>query len=472
MLVKAEDLGTNPLSATVPVNLVITDDNLYAPSFVAPSNRQISIKEDKSVGTLIETFQAQDNDYGLNAEIEYEITSGNEEELFKIGKNTGTLSVKGELDYETSRDHSLVITARDKALHVKETTISYLIRLIDVNDNDPVFGQPHDVVYVPENSQRGTQVYHAVAVDIDSPENAIIKYAFVGGDLSKFQIDTTTGLVTTKGDLDYEQKDSYTLTIMAMNPDSAHKSTMTLTVNIEGVNEYVPRFTQDAYSFTISESAETKTSVGRVHAEDNDKGPDGIVNYFLIGDSNAKGFKVDPRTGDILVSGKPDYESSPRITLQVLAKNWGSVKGNDTDTCVVHITVEDANDPPTFTQNVYQGTVMEDVMAAGVSIVVVRAEDSDFDAADRTFSYVVLSGNEDGLFKIHPTSGLVSTTGNGKFDRETLAIYNVTVGAVDTGTPPETGMCSHYYTNTKCTCIQKHKDVYCCSLKKKNSSFF
>lgn len=439
VIVKAEDLGIDPLSATVPVNLVVTDNNLEAPSFVAPSTRQISIRENKEIGSLIETFQAQDRDNSLNGEVEYEITGGNEENLFTIGKNSGALSVKGELDYEKSREHNLNVTARDRGLYPKQSTISYRILLTDVNDNAPKFGQAEDSVYVLENSYRGTQVYQAVAVDIDSEVNAVIRYAFVGGDYNKFQIDVTTGLITTKGDLDYEQKDAYTLTIMAMNPDSIYQSTMTLIVNIEGVNEDVPRFTQDAYFFTISESAATKTSVGTVHAEDNDKGPDGIVNYFLIGDSNAKGFKIDPRTGDILVSGKPDYESSPMITLQVLAKNWGSVKGNDTDTCTVHITVQDANDPPSFSQNVYHGSIREDVRQADISIVTVQAEDNDHDQADKTFSFVILSGNSAGLFKIHPTSGLVSTTGNGNFDRETVSLYNVTVGAVDTGSPPETG---------------------------------
>lgn len=440
VIVRAEDLGATPLTATVPVNLVVTDENVYAPVFQAPTTRQIYIKENKELESLIETFQAQDRDYGLNAEVEYEITSGNEDQLFSIDKHGGALIVRGVLDYEASSEHSLQVTARDKALHFKETTIEYLIRLIDVNDNDPVFGQVTDVVYVEENSQRGTSVYQAVAVDRDSGDNAVIRYAFVEGDQNTFQIDITTGLVTTKGDLDYEQKDSYTLTIMAVNPDSVHKSTMMLTVNIEGVNEDIPRFTQDAYFFTISESAEARTSVGSVHAEDSDKGPDGVVNYFLIGDSNSKGFKIDPRTGDILVSGKPDYESSPSITLQVLAKNWGSVKGNDTDTCTVHITVEDANDPPKFAQKVYHGSIQEDIRQADITIVTVSAEDSDFDVADKTFVYTVLDGNTAGLFKINPATGLVSTTGNGQFDRETVALYNITIGAVDTGSPPETGI--------------------------------
>jgi hypothetical protein len=214
---------------------------------------------------------------------------------------------------------------------------------------------------------------------------------------------------------------------------------MSLTIYIEGVNEFVPKFEKPEYQFSISESAAPKTSVGQVRATDADNGPDGIVNYFLVGDSNAKGFKIDPRTGIILVSGRPDYESSPSITLQVLAKNWGSVKGNDTDTCVVHISVQDANDPPRFSRDIYQASVMENV-GADVSVITVVAEDNDFEPSDRMFSYVILSGNSPALFKINSKTGYISTTGAGSLDRETVSIYNITVGAVDTGTPPETGM--------------------------------
>jgi len=440
VIVKAEDKGSIPLSATVPVNLVVTDENIYAPEFVAPVSRQITIQEDKAVGTLIENFRATDKDFGLNGEVEFFITAGNEDGMFSMRQSSGDLSVSKALDYETRQDYRLSITAKDKALHPMERTISYLVKLQDVNDNNPVFRKATDTVYIEENSPRGVSVYQALATDADSGTNAAIEYAIVEPvTQNKFQIDSTTGLLTSKGDLDYETEQKYTLTIMAANRDSVHKTTMILYIMVDGVNEYVPRFTKNMYYFSISESADMSTSVGRVSADDKDAGFDGVVNYFLIGDSNAKGFKIDPRTGEILVSGQPDYESSPQITLSVLAKNWGSVKGNDTDTCEVVITVQDANDPPKFSQPMYQAYIREDTTRADVSVIRVEAVDSDFDAADKTFTYTLLSGNVGNMFKIGPTTGIITTTGSIDVDRETVAVYNLTVGAIDTGTPPETG---------------------------------
>lgn len=81
---------------------------------------------------------------------------------------------------------------------------------------------------------------------------------------------------------------------------------------------------------------------------DRDKGIDGVVYYYLIGFSNVKGFSVNYKIGDIFVFGKLDYESFLYVVLNVLVKNWESVKGNDIDICTVIISVEDVNDVLVF----------------------------------------------------------------------------------------------------------------------------
>lgn len=371
----------------------------------------------------------------------YGITGGDPDKLFELNADTGKLVVGKELDYEKAHDYSLTITARDQALLHKETSILYLVRLSDINDNDPVFLYESDEVFIMENSRIGTFIYQASAEDKDSGSFAHIEYAIVDdpSGLQKFRINENTGIITSRGTLDYEIKDSYTLTLLAMDSaDASRKSTMRLTISLTGVNEYIPRFEQDSYYFNISESAEPNTSVGKVTATDHDSGEDGIVYYFLIGESNLKGFKINPRNGEIIVSGKPDYESSPRITLTVLAKNWGSVKGNDTSVCTVHISVQDANDPPVFTMQIYQAHIPEG-SGAGTSVLQVTAEDYDYEPTDRDFTYVILGGTGSYMFRINSQTGLIETTGQGELDRETVPIYNITVGAVDSGSTSETG---------------------------------
>ena len=442
LTVKAQDKGTVPQDSSVSVLLTVTGRNNYTPQFRSPGTPQTSIPEDKSVGSLVETFSATDSDDSLNGVVMYEISNGDPDGLFELNLNTGKLTINKELDYEKAPEYLLNITARDKGLLYRETSIIYRVQLVDINDNDPAFTKDSDEVYIEENSRVGTFIYQAIAIDKDSGNNAIIRYSIASESEGKrkFKINENSGIITSKDDLDYETKDSYTLILMAMDGlDSSRKDTMILTVNLLGVNEYIPSFEKDSYYFSISESATPNTSVGKVTATDLDGGEDGIIYYFIVGEGNLKGFKINPRNGEIVVSGKPDYESSPRITLTVLAKNWGSVKGNDTSTCTVHISVQDANDPPEFSSPIYQASIPEG-SSAGTSVVKVTAED--YDPTDRDFDYVILAGDEGSLFQINGQTGLIKTTGRGVLDRETVAIYNITVGAVDTGSPPMTGMCN------------------------------
>jgi hypothetical protein len=82
------------------------------------------------------------------------------------------------------------------------------------------------------------------------------------------------------------------------------------------------------------------STVVTIHASDRDKGVDGVVYYYLVGSSNLQGFALDPLSGSVRVVQRPDYESSPSILLMAIAKNWGSVLGNDTDYCYINITVQ------------------------------------------------------------------------------------------------------------------------------------
>jgi hypothetical protein len=43
---------------------------------------------------------AEDKDIGMNGEVWYNITKGNNEGLFELGKNSGVLTVNGNIDRE------------------------------------------------------------------------------------------------------------------------------------------------------------------------------------------------------------------------------------------------------------------------------------------------------------------------------------------------------------------------------------
>lgn len=434
--IRAVDKGVPPQQDEATVLLTVTSDNLYTPVFSALSF-QVIIPENDPVGSVILTVAATDKDEGPNGMIRYMISSGNEDSKFGINSTTGALRILEPLDYDTVNRYHLNVTATDLGFEPHQATAMITIALTDVNDNPPKFNQTLFKAYIPENSPPMTLVYRVEAFDIDSPKNSIIQYSITrGSGKDVFTIDSKTGNIYSKTRLDYEEKDQYMLEILAANPDSPMFGSTKVTVYVTGVNEFYPQFIRPVFHFEISESSEVGTSVGTIQATDLDAGDDGKVYYLFVGSSNDKGFSIGSETGVIMVSRRLDRETQNRVVLTVMAKNAGGIRGNDTDEAQVIISIQDGNDPPEFLQSEYHAKISEG-QRPGTNVITVKAVDTDVRPQNNQFSYSIISGNLEKAFKIDPQTGSIETTV--ELDREKIPSYSVVVGAIDIGTPPQTG---------------------------------
>uniref|UniRef100_A0ABI7X939 FAT atypical cadherin 4 n=1 Tax=Felis catus TaxID=9685 RepID=A0ABI7X939_FELCA len=437
--VTARDKGNPPLSSQATVQIIVTEENYHTPEF-SQSHMSATIPESHSIGAIVRTVSARDRDAAMNGLIRYSISSGNEEGIFAINSSTGILTLAKALDYELCQKHEMTITATDGGWVARTGYCSVTVNVIDVNDNSPVFFPDEYFPTVLENAPSGTTVIHLNATDADSGTNAVIAYTVQSSDSDLFVIDPNTGVITTQGFLDFETKQSYHLTVKAFNvPDEERCSFATVNIQLKGTNEYVPRFVSKLYYFEISEAAPKGTIVGEVFASDRDLGTDGEVHYLIFGNSRKKGFQINKKTGQIYVSGLLDREKEERVSLKVLAKNSGSIRGADIDEVTVNVTVLDANDPPIFSLNIYSVQISEGV-PTGTHVTFVSAFDSDSVPSWSRFSYFIGSGNENGAFSINPQTGQITVTA--ELDRETLPVYNLTVLAIDSGTPSATGSAS------------------------------
>uniref|UniRef100_A0A3B5RCH3 Protocadherin Fat 4 n=1 Tax=Xiphophorus maculatus TaxID=8083 RepID=A0A3B5RCH3_XIPMA len=434
--ITARDKGNPPLSAQTTAKIVVTEENHHTPEF---SQSQISatVPESLAVGTAIRTLSARDKDKEMNGLITYSITSGNDKGLFTLNSKTGVLSLANSLDYEEQHQHELRVSATDGGWIAKSSYVSVTVQVTDVNDNPPVFDPDEYFPSVQENVPSGTTVLKMNATDRDSGLNAVMAYVIQSSDSDLFVIDPNTGTITTQGFLDYEAKQVYHLTVKAFNvPDEERCSFANINIQLKGANEYVPRFVSKQYYFEISEAAPRGTVVGEVFASDRDQGEDGVVYYLIFGRSRKKGFGINKKTGQIYVTGTLDREKEEKVSLKVLAKNAGSIHGADIDEVFVNVTILDANDPPVFTQDLYDVQVSEGLSPGGL-VTFVSAEDSDSVPSWSRFSYSIDPELNKNVFTINPKTGQVSVAA--QLDRETTPVYNLTVLAVDTGTPPATG---------------------------------
>lgn len=204
-----------------------------------------------------------------------------------------------------------------------------------------------------------------------------------------------------------------------------------MNVTILDVNDNPPVFSMSpVLQLDVREDEPVYNALYFARAHDLDKGNNGKIKYRLEGGAHNT-FSIDQNEGQITLIKKLDYELETRYELVVIAEDMGtpiSLSANMTLT----VNVKDVNDnAPYFDRKVYNFYVSENVPASH-TIDVVQALDPDSDHNGR-ISYTFKDNRYKSLFGISPIKGTVWT--RGKLDRELHEVYELTVEAVDHGSP-------------------------------------
>lgn len=77
---------------------------------------------------------------------------------FQLGTSTGALSTSRTLDRETRAEYTLEVVATDRGSPALSTTVTVQVKVLDVNDNSPIFSRSSYSVEVSEDAAEGTQV--------------------------------------------------------------------------------------------------------------------------------------------------------------------------------------------------------------------------------------------------------------------------------------------------------------------------
>lgn len=129
---------------------------------------------------------------------------------------SGDLVVGKKIDYETHHWLNLTITATDNGVPARSTVTDINIRILDENDNNPVFLNDTKDLTVRENSPIGFRIGTIAASDADSGDYGKITYLMDKiSAQGKFLIDANVGTITVAADIDRETKDEYSLIIQA-----------------------------------------------------------------------------------------------------------------------------------------------------------------------------------------------------------------------------------------------------------------
>ena len=405
---RAIDLGIPRRSATTLLEVTVVDVNDHVPEFDSRMY-SVSIPESTSIGMEIFTLRATDFDEGTNAEITYQITSGNSEETFTIDTVTGVVSVNVTLDYETTPSFSLSVSANDGGQPLSlSTSIALRISLIDANEHPPAFAQNAYSVNISDNTVIGAAIGYFIATDGDRSSDSQISYSLSGENGGvPFAVDSIEGTVHVSDILSPGQ---FELSLEADDGVFLTQVAITVTVfSFENVS-VIPSFDPPAFRFEISESAGSGSIIGELGATN--------VTLNTLQDL----FEVDS-TGRMILIGQLDREVTATYVLNAAASGDATC-GTFT---IVTIVVLDYNDfPPEFESQLYSLTISE-LIPVGTGLLTLRAFDGDAPGINSEFEISITEGNEGGRFNFDPQTGELSVVGSLDFEQQSVHFLTANV---------------------------------------------
>lgn len=210
----AKDKGTPSLQGSATVVIQVTDRNDNAPKFVQEIFT-FYVKENLLANSPVGMVTVTDADEGENAELslfvemddekktgekaEGEDSDKEQEEVFSIENNTGTIFSSASFDREKLSTYTFRVRAVDGGEPRKTATATVSLFVTDENDNAPSITSPANESYtlLPPASSARTIVRTVTAIDSDTGLNADLHYALVGGNPYRlFEIGHSNGVIT------------------------------------------------------------------------------------------------------------------------------------------------------------------------------------------------------------------------------------------------------------------------------------
>ncbi|NWV72246.1 PCDG7 protein, partial [Malurus elegans] len=208
LVVQARDAGG--LSSHSKVLIKVVDVNNYIPEIVIMSVFS-PVPEDTPLGTVIAIFSVQDRDSGANGEVQCSISESHPFRLEKSFDNYYSVVTTELLDREQVSEYNVTVRAADGGSPPLQSSAVLALRVLDVNDNAPVFAQERYSARLAENNAAGALVLTVRASDADWGQNARVRYRLSegrvrGAPLSSYvSVQAETGALYALRSFDYEQ---------------------------------------------------------------------------------------------------------------------------------------------------------------------------------------------------------------------------------------------------------------------------
>ncbi|XP_061755353.1 protocadherin Fat 3-like [Nerophis ophidion] len=445
--VKATDCGSPAKHSLVSAFIHVVPPDAYIPSFSQPQY-SFTIPEDTAVGTALGSVYMGLGQTGSFAAVGGETPDSNHGGTFLVEGDTGLIRLVKPLDYEQIGIYRFKVAAATRRDLIESiASVDLEVKVLDVNDNKPVFETETYVVTVMEGMPVGTRVVQVRAIDPDWGSNGQVTYSLGplltnnrdrGGDLrtagtgataSAFAVDSKTGWITTTGPVDHEACSSYSFQVLAsdLGETGSQSSSAVVTVTVSDVNDNPPHFERQLYRGAVKESDPLGEVVAVLKTRDGD-GTDQnrLVNLYITGGNPRGVFGLALVQGEwkVYVGGPLDRERQDWYLLNITASDGLYVART-----AVEVTVMDANDnSPVCNQAVYTASFPEDI-GPNKGVLTVGATDADSGSSAEIQYSLFGIGVED--FYMDANTGELRTAA--PVDRETKPAYKLIAQATDGG---------------------------------------
>ncbi|XP_065546778.1 protocadherin gamma-A2-like [Lathamus discolor] len=338
--VQAHDGGG--LFDTANVVITVTDVNDNTPELTV-SSALSEISENAQPGTVVALLHVQDRDSGANGQVRCIISESLPFRMESSFEDYYRVVTEGDLDREKVSEYNVTVRAVDGGSPALQSSVVLALRVLDVNDNAPVFAEPRYSARLAENNAAGALVLTVRASDADWGQNARVRYRLSegrvrGAPLSSYvSVQAETGALYALRSFDYEEVREVRLWVWAEDGGApALSSNVSVLLEIVDENDnapqvlYPPAAAPSAAAVSgwagvelAPRSAEPGALVAKVVAVDADAGQNAWLSYELAKATEPGLFRVGLHSGEVRTARFPLARDAARQSLVVVVKDHG-----------------------------------------------------------------------------------------------------------------------------------------------------
>nr|ABL75844.1 protocadherin 2A4 [Takifugu rubripes] len=426
------------------IEVEVLDINDNAPQF-RRDIIHLDISEATPRGERFSLSNAVDPDVGSNSVKTYQLSQS---QYFNIEVQTGRdgskfaeLILTKVLDREQQSVHNLILTAVDGGKPARSGTVTIVVHVLDTNDNSPTFDKSNYNLEIMENSPIGSLVIHLNATDLDEGSNSDLTYSYSLYTAEKtqetFHLNPSTGEITVKGLLNYEDFKIYDMEVIATDKGvNSLSGQCSIKIVVEDMNDNHPEISIKSFQTPVNENIDVDTVIAVVSVSDKDSGDNGVVDLHIPDKMPFKLRQFSDNYYELVVSEPLDREKVPEYDITFTVTDRGSPPLSDNETMTLELL--DINDNvPHFPQSFYTIRVTEN-NAPGALLSSLTAFDPDLHENQYLVYFIlekeIANTSMSMLFSINPEDG--NLYGLKTFDYEIEKEFLFHIEARDSGSPP------------------------------------